>query len=165
MRYPLRQLIAALICIAALGLAVQPSGAQTRKPTANEITKLRACAAKYADNLDDGERQCLFNLVADPCMGKPEEAQKAVVVECYLVENSIWDALLNDNYKSLLETLDDEQTAKARAMQRAWTAYRDTTCQFYDDKIRGSMSITMHEACVTRESARRAMLLKFFSRL
>lgn len=165
MRSPLRHLIVALICVAGLGLAADPSQAQTRKPSANEIARIRACAAKYADNLDDGERQCLFNLVADPCMGKPEEAQKAVVVECYLVENSIWDALLNENYKSLLETLDDGQTAKARAMQRAWTTYRDTTCQFYDDKIQGSMSITMHAACVTRESARRAMLLKFFGRL
>ena len=165
MRSPLRQLIVALICVAGLGLGADPSQAQTRKPSANEIARIRDCAAKYADNLDDGERQCLFNLVADPCMGKPEEAQKAIVVDCYLVENSIWDALLNENYKSLLETLDDGQTAKARAMQRAWTAYRDTTCQFYDDKIQGSMSITMHAACVTRESARRAMLLKFFGQL
>lgn len=165
MRSPLRQLIVALICIAGLGLAADPGQAQTRKPTANEIAGIRACATKYADNPDDGERQCLFKLVADPCMGKPEEAQKAIVVDCYLVENSIWDALLNENYKSLLETLDEAQTAKARAMQRAWTAYRDTTCQFYDDKIQGSMSITMHAACVTRESARRAMLLKFSARL
>lgn len=165
MRFPLRPLIVALICIAGLGLAVRPSEAQTRKPSAKEIATIRDCATKYTDNLDDGERQCLFKLVADPCMGKPEEAQKAVVAECYLVENSIWDGLLNENYKSLLESLDDEQSAKARAMQRAWTAYRDTTCQFYDDKIQGSMSITMHAACVTRESARRAMLLKFFGRL
>ena len=50
-------------------------------------------------------------------------------------------------------------------MQRAWIAYRDATCQFYDDKIRGSMSIMMHAACVTRQTARQAMLLDFFSRL
>ncbi len=165
MKSPLYLLIAALIGIAALGLAAGPSEAQTRKPTTKEIAALRDCATKYADNLDEGERQCLFNLVAEPCMGKPEEAQKSVVVECYLVENSIWDGLLNENYKSLLETLDDGQSAKARAMQRAWTAYRDTTCQFYDDKIQGSMSITMHAACMARESARRAMLLKFFRQL
>jgi uncharacterized protein YecT (DUF1311 family) len=73
--------------------------------------------------------------------------------------------LLNDNYKSLLDTLDDGQTVKARAMQRAWLAYRDTTCQFYDDKVQGSMAITMHAACVARESARRAILLAFFSGL
>jgi uncharacterized protein YecT (DUF1311 family) len=165
MRSPRRPLVIALLCLAALGLAVQPGRAEARKPTANEIAKVRACATKYAENLDDGERQCLFTLVADPCMGKPEEAQKAVVLDCYLIENSIWDTLLNENYKSLLETLDDQQTAKARAMQRAWTAYRDTTCQFYDDKIQGTMSATMHAACVTRESARRAMLLKFFAGL
>jgi uncharacterized protein YecT (DUF1311 family) len=166
MRSLFRPFITALIGLAGFGFAVQPSQAAPRKPTAVEIAKLRACATKYADNLDDGEQRCLFKLVADGCMGKPEEeAQKAVVVECYLVENSIWDALLNENYKSLLETLDDQQTAGARAMQRAWTAYRDTTCRFYDDKIQGSTSITMHAACVTRESARRAMLLKFFGRL
>ena len=50
-------------------------------------------------------------------------------------------------------------------MRRARTAYRDTTCQFYDDKIQGSMSVTTRAVCVTRESARRAMLLKFFSQL
>lgn len=57
---------------------------------------------------------------------------------CYPVENSIRDALLNENYNSRLEMLDDGLTAKARAMQRAWTAYRDTTCRFYDAKIQGS---------------------------
>jgi hypothetical protein len=35
--------------------------------------------------------------------------------------------------------------------------------QFYDDKIQGSMAVAMHAACVTRESARRAMLLSFFT--
>ena len=166
MRSLLNAFIAAWICVAGLGFAAEPSQAQTRKPTANEIARIRDCATKYADNLDEGERQCLFNLVTQPCVKKPLEASdNSVVVDCYLVENSIWDGLLNENYKSLLDTLDDDQTAKARAMQRAWVAYRDTTCQFYDDKIQGSMSVTMHAACVNRESARRAMLLKFFGRL
>ena len=166
MRSPFGPLITALICIAGLGLAAEPSQAEMRKPTAKETAAIRDCAARNADDLDAGERQCLFDLVVDPCANsKSSDAGKAVVVECYLVENSIWDALLNENYKSLLETVDDGQTAKARAMQRAWSAYRDTTCQFYDDKIQGSMSVTMHAACVTRESAQRAMPLKFFSRL
>ena len=50
-------------------------------------------------------------------------------------------------------------------MQRAWIAYRDTTCGFYYDKIQGTMAGFMEAACVTRETARRAMLLAFFSRL
>jgi uncharacterized protein YecT (DUF1311 family) len=160
---PLR---AALICILQLGLGLvaESSHAQTRKPTATEIASIRDCATKNKDNLDEGERQCLFNLVAQRCIDRGD-ASDSISVDCYRIENLIWDGLLDDNYKALLDTLDDGQTAKARAMQRAWAAYRDTTCQFYDDKIQGSMAVAMHAACVTRESARRAMLLGFFSRL
>jgi uncharacterized protein YecT (DUF1311 family) len=166
MRSPLNfPFVAALICILGLGFAAQPSQAQTREPTAREIASIRDCMTRNKDNLDEGERRCLFNLVAEPCMKRTPAAAEVVVADCYRIENSIWDGVLNDNYKSLLETLDDEQTAKARAMQRAWTAYRDTTCEFYYDKIQGSMSNAMQAACVTRESARRAMLLMFFARL
>ena len=158
----------ALVCVVqlAFGFATESSYAQTRKPTAKEIASIRDCATRNKDNLEDGERRCLFNLVAEPCMGKhPQDASEAVAVDCYRMEGVIWDGLLNDNYKSLLDTLDADQTVKAQAMQRAWIAYRDTTCQFYDDKIQGSMSVRMHASCVTRETARRAMLLNFFSGL
>jgi uncharacterized protein YecT (DUF1311 family) len=142
------------------------SRADAPKPAASQTAAILACATRNRDNLDDGERECLFNLVADPCIKKAsDDADTATVVGCYRIEALIWDGLLNDNYKSLLDSLDEDQAAKARAMQRAWMAYRDTTCQFYDDKIQGSMAITMHAACVTRETARRAMLLEFFSRL
>ena len=158
----------ALICAlqAALSFAAESSYAETRKPTAREIAAIRDCATRNKDNLDEGERLCLFNLVADPCINKPSgDANQPTEADCYHVDDSIWDGLLNENYKGLLDTLDDGQTAKAHAMQRAWIAYRDTTCQFYDDKIQGSMATAMHAACVTRESARRAMLLKFFTGL
>ena len=157
----------ALICVLLLGLDFPAlSHAQTRKPTAAETASIRDCATRNKDNLDKGERQCLFNLVAQPCIDKPPaHASDSMVVDCYRIENLIWDELLNDNYRALLDTLDDGQIAKARAMQRAWTAYRDTTCEFYDDKIQGSMAVAMHAACETRESARRAMLLKFFGGL
>jgi uncharacterized protein YecT (DUF1311 family) len=149
----------------AFGFA-ETARAQTRKPSANEIASIRACATRNKDNLEDGERRCLFRLVAQPCMGKqPDNASEHVAADCFRMEGAIWDGLLNENYKALLDTLDSDQTARAQAMQRAWIDYRDTTCQFYDDKIRGSMSIRMHAACVARETARRAMLLKFFAEL
>jgi uncharacterized protein YecT (DUF1311 family) len=157
----------ALICVLQLvfSLAAEPGHAQTRKPTATEVALIRDCATKNKDNLDDGERRCLFHLVTDPCTKRSGGATKSIEVDCHRIENSIWDGLLNDNYKGLLDTLDSDQAAKAQAMQRAWMTYRDTTCEFYHDKIQGSMAITMHAACVTRESARRAMLLAFFTRL
>jgi uncharacterized protein YecT (DUF1311 family) len=156
----------ATLIILGLSVAAESSWAQTRQPTANELAKIRDCTASNSDDVDEGERQCVFKLVADRCIGRPgREPDTATVADCYRVENLIWDGLLNDNYKSLVATLDENQAAKARGMQRAWVAYRDTTCQFYDDKIQGSMAVTMHAACVTRETARRAMLLKFFGRL
>src|SRR5580692_7185690 len=145
--------------------AAVPAQAQSRKPTAREVAAIRECATKTKDDVDAAEAKCLFKLVADPCMGPVGAAPDRVMADCFRIEGVIWDDLLNENYKSLLATLDDEQTAKARAMQRAWIAYRDTTCGFYADKIQGTMAGFMEAACATRETARRAMLLAFFSRL
>jgi uncharacterized protein YecT (DUF1311 family) len=71
--------------------------------------------------------------------------------------------LLNENFRSLREDLDDDQKAKLRDMQRAWIAYRDSTCGFYADAIQGSLAVPMSAACAARETARRALLLKQFS--
>jgi uncharacterized protein YecT (DUF1311 family) len=160
-----RRLSAAGLLVVVSAMAAAVGHAQSRAPTAQEVAAVRDCATKNQDNLDAGEQDCLFKLVADPCMGTPGSLPDAAMADCYGVETAIWDRLLNENYKALVGELDDAQAAKARAMQRAWIAYRDTTCQFYDDKIQGSMSIMMDAACVTRETARRAMLLAFFSRL
>jgi uncharacterized protein YecT (DUF1311 family) len=154
----------ALLIVLAAAVSA-PAQAQSRKPTAREIAAIRDCAAKDKEDLDAGEQQCLFKLVAEPCIGSFGSASDGKMADCYAIEGAIWDGLLNENYKKLLATLDDAQTGKARAMQRAWIAYRDSTCEFYDDKIQGTMSIMMHAACNTRETARRAMLLDFFSRL
>jgi uncharacterized protein YecT (DUF1311 family) len=157
------------IVIAALALASLMLGgnahAQSRQPTAQEVKAVHDCAIKNRDNLDDGEQDCLFKLVANPCLGDPGSKSDGAMADCYEIEGVVWDDLLNANYKTLLGELDADQTVKARAMQRAWIAYRDTTCQFYDDKIQGSMAVMMTAACITRETARRAMLLDFFSRL
>ena len=111
---------AALICVLQLGLSFVPelSHAQTRKPTAKEIASIRDCVTKTKDDSDAGERKCLFKLVADPCIKRAGYATETIEVDCHDMEKLIWDGLLNDNYKSLLDTLDDSQTAKARDMQR-----------------------------------------------
>ena len=155
-----------------LGLAVillaqwaQPAAAQTRKPTAQEVAAIRNCAAKFQDDVDEGERPCLFNLVATPCTNTREGSSNVGTADCYRVEWVIWDNLLNENFKNLMGALDSQQTAKLRAMQQAWIAYRDTTCNFYMDKIQGSMAIPMGAACAARETARRALLLRFFNQI
>jgi hypothetical protein len=58
----------------AIALAIAPriADAQTRKPTTQEVAAIRNCAAQHQDNVDEGERKCVFNLVAEPCTKKPE---------------------------------------------------------------------------------------------
>jgi uncharacterized protein YecT (DUF1311 family) len=158
-----RNLLVPAIVLA--GLPLTCARAEPRKPTAQEIAAIRDCATKYQDDLDAVERECLFKLVGDPCTNTPEGSSNVRTADCYRLETSIWDNLLNENFKNLLDTLDEQQSGKLRAMQRAWIAYRDTTCNFYWDKIQGTMAIPMSAACNARETARRAVLLQFFSRL
>ena len=160
-----RRIIFAAIAVMFALAAIPDAWAQSRKPTTPEVAAIRACAEKNRDDIDKGERECLFKLIADRCIGSPGSASDHVMADCYQIEGAAWDALLNENYKTLLADLDDEQAAKARAMQRAWVTYRDTTCGFYYDKIQGTMAGFMGAACEARETARRAMLLAFFSRL
>lgn len=148
-----------------LGAATSAGHAQSPKPTVKDIAAIRDCAKKYEQDLDEAERKCLFNLVGTPCTEKPEGQSNVGTADCYRLEGAIWDDLLNENYKSLAADLDDEQKAKLRDMQRAWIAYRDSTCGFYYTKIHGTMAQPMISACVARETARRAVLLKLFSGL
>jgi uncharacterized protein YecT (DUF1311 family) len=136
---------------------------QERKPTAAETKLIRDCAAKHADD-GEGERECAFKLVADPCA---EQANSNVGnANCYRMEASIWDALLNENYKDLMEAIDDRADQdKLKEVQRAWIKYRETTCDFYWFKIHGTMAVPMTAACQLRENARRALLLKFWQRV
>jgi uncharacterized protein YecT (DUF1311 family) len=146
-----------VLAVALTGVA--SSDAQNRKPTAAEIKLVRDCAAKHPDD-GKGEEECAFKLVADACIEK--DGSNLGTADCYRIETAIWDAILNDNYKELMAALDDkEQAQKLKDMQRAWIAFRDTTCDFYWFKIRGSMSVPMTAACQLRETARRALLLAF----
>jgi uncharacterized protein YecT (DUF1311 family) len=149
------------LAIVLSGLPLVCAHAQTLKPTAQEVAAIRNCATKYQDDVDEGERQCLFNLVATPCTKTREGSSNLGTTDCYRVEWVIWDNLLNENFKGLMGALDNQQITKLRAMQQAWIAYRDTTCNFYMDKIQGSMAIPMGASC----TARRALLLRFLSQM
>ncbi len=154
-----------LLPLAALAFALFCGAPPSLAAGQDDGTAIRACAAKYADNVDEAERRCIFAIVADPCTMMPANQTTVATAECYGREGKIWDAMLNENFRALGEDLDDGQKAKLRDMQRAWIAYRDTTCGFYRDKIRGTLATTMAAACVARETARRALLLKLFQGL
>jgi uncharacterized protein YecT (DUF1311 family) len=155
----------ALIALAALALwcgGAAQGVAQERKPNAKETAAIRACAERYDSNVAEAERRCLFNLVAMPCTKRPQARSEHGTADCYRTEQEIWERLLDENLKALTEDLDDGQKKKLDAMQSAWAIYRTSTCEFYYDKIQGSMANSMIAACLARETARRALLIDFF---
>ena len=106
--------IARTVAVAAIFAVVPLKGeAQTRKPMPREVAAIRDCAKKYETNLDEAERQCLFNLVSTPCTDTPEGSSNVGTADCFRIEWKIWDDLLNENYQSLLAALDDDQARKA----------------------------------------------------
>lgn len=151
------------LALAVILAGATSSHAQNCKPTAAEIKLVRDCADKHPDD-GKGEEACSFKLVAEPCIEK--NGSNLGTADCYRIETVIWDAILNDNYKELMEAIDDKDDQnKLKEMQRAWIAYRNTTCDFYWYKIHGSMAVPMTAACQLRETARRAFLLAFLKRV
>jgi uncharacterized protein YecT (DUF1311 family) len=156
--------IAALAAIVVAG-AVHTAAAQGARATRKDAGAIRACAEKYAQNINEADRRCIFAIVVEPCSKTRIGQSSQGAAACYHVEQDIWDELLNENFRVLREGLDDTQKEKLRQMQRDWIAYRNTTCEFYYDKIQGTMATEMTAACLARETARRALLLKFFQGL
>jgi len=75
----------ALALAIVLSFAAASAVAQTRKATAQEVAAIRNCAIKYQDDVDEGERQCLFNLVATPCSKTREGSSNLGTADCYRV--------------------------------------------------------------------------------
>ena len=151
-----------LIATAAVALVCGAPHARAQSlATARDVAAIRSCAEKYADNVNEAEQRCIFAVFADPCTKqRGQSSQRAIA--CYRAEQDIWDDLLNQNLHTLDDGLDAAQKPKLAEMQRAWLADRNATCQFYADKAQGSMATEMTAACLARETARRALLLRFF---
>jgi uncharacterized protein YecT (DUF1311 family) len=146
----------AALCL--LILAAPASIAQTAEPNARDVAAVENCLKSQRGKELKGER-CI-GVVADPCLKQARSTADSNA--CADRELSVWDAMLNETYRRLGEHLDDDQKTKARDMQRAWIESRNKTCDFYWDYFQGTMASPMSSYCSARETARRAMFLKFF---
>jgi uncharacterized protein YecT (DUF1311 family) len=81
---------------------------------------------------------------------------------CDRREQAVWDSILNESYRRLMEKLDETQQQKLREMQRAWIVSRDKSCMFLYDYFEGTMANPMIAACEARETGRRALYLLGF---
>jgi uncharacterized protein YecT (DUF1311 family) len=148
----------ALILATMIALSPSFSVGQPAAPNARDVAVVQDCLKSQRGRELKGER-CI-GVVVDPCLKRARST--ADQNACADRELAVWDDILNETYRRLGKHLDEEQQGKAREMQRSWIETRDKTCAFYWDYFQGTMASPMSSYCNVRETARRAMFLKFF---
>jgi uncharacterized protein YecT (DUF1311 family) len=153
-----RHITAALFAATTIVLLPSFGAAESAVPNARDVAAVEDCLKTQRGRELKGER-CI-GVVVDPCLKRARST--ADQNACADRELAVWDDILNETYRRLSARLDEEQKGKARDMQRSWIETRDKTCAFYWDFFQGTMASPMGAYCNVRETARRAMFLKFF---
>jgi uncharacterized protein YecT (DUF1311 family) len=152
----------ALALIVALPLPAQAEDA----PVAKDVAAIGDCLRKQdkkGGGTQEGDEAACLMAVAKPCIGDAGAATDRRQVDCLDRERKVWDQILNESYKTMMNGLDPDQQAKLREMQRSWIATRDLSCAFWYDYFQGTMANPMIASCNNRETARRAIFLRVFA--
>ena len=150
----------------ALGLvisAVLAAGAvlaQAQKVDPRDTAAIDACI-KEARSKSRHAETCI-GTVADPCVAEPAGQSTAGAAACYNRELLVWDDMLNGAYEQLRKGLAAPKSAKLQSAQRAWLEARKQGCEFYWEFFRGTIASPMAGSCYMRETANRAIYLRFF---
>jgi uncharacterized protein YecT (DUF1311 family) len=134
-------------------------------PAGKDVATIGDCLRKQDKNRSQEaeEATCLMT-VAKPCMGGDEaDVSSRRQMDCLYRERLVWDQIVNDSYKTMMNALDPDQQAKLREMQQSWIQTRDLTCTFWHDYLGGTMANPMVAYCNNRETARRAIFLRVFA--
>jgi uncharacterized protein YecT (DUF1311 family) len=142
--------------------------ARADDPSAKDVATIGDCLRKQlqkkgGSSQEADEAACLMT-IAKPCMGGDEAAAAdRRKMDCLDRERLVWDKIVNDSYKVMMNALDPDQQTKLREMQRSWFHTRDLTCAFWYDYFQGTMANPMIAYCNNRETARRAIYLRVFA--
>jgi uncharacterized protein YecT (DUF1311 family) len=145
-----------------------PPLARADDPSAKDVATIGDCLRKQqqkkgGSSQEADEAACLMT-IAKPCMGGDEAAAAdRRKMDCLDRERLVWDKIVNDAYKAMMNALDPDQQTKLREMQRSWIHTRDLTCAFWYDNFQGTMANPMIAYCNNRETARRAIYLRVFA--
>jgi len=157
-----------LLLLAVALIVVGPFPGRADEPPAKDVAVIGDCLRaqqkkKGGSSQEADEAACLMR-VAKPCMGGDEAAAvDRRKIECLDRERLVWDKIVNDSYKTMMNGLDPDQQTKLREMQRSWIQTRDLTCAFWYDYFQGTMANPTIAYCNNRETARRAIFLRVFA--
>jgi uncharacterized protein YecT (DUF1311 family) len=63
------------------------------------------------------------------CVGNPPTQSDLEMAECARRETAVWDDILNDEYKHLMDVLKGKAADSVRQAQRLWVEMRDIDCR------------------------------------
>jgi len=156
-----------LLSLALALIVALPLPAWADAPMAKDVATIDNCMRKQDSKkggaTQEGEEAACLMTVAKPCIGDEAAATDRRKIDCLARERQVWDQILNESYKTMMNGLDPDQQTKLREMQRSWIATRDLTCGFWYDYFQGTMANLMIAYCNNRETARRAIFLRVFA--
>jgi uncharacterized protein YecT (DUF1311 family) len=156
-----------MLCAAAIAALVVAARAQDDgpSPNASERDWIAACV-KQSKDLEATYRECV-GAVTGACLGL-EDAPKSIRPSdpnghprsCALVEEKLWDDLLNRWYGEATKKAPAAARDKLKAAQRAWIAYRDARCEVENHLHSFPLGADNRATCAMEETARRALELR-----
>lgn len=90
----------------------------------------------------------------DSCTKRAQSAQ--YYLSCMQIETKHQDLRLIKNYKTALESIENERRNSLRDIHRLWIDYRNGKCLFYHHKRSGSGGLMDYKECMMRETIIRA---------
>lgn len=107
----------------------------------------------------EGGRDCAGR-AARACMEGEGGQTTLGMNQCFAAERDLWDARLNDAYRSGMDRFTPVGAEALREMQRKWIAFRDAACDFeavrYDG---GTLAGTVRLQCQMELTADQALRL------
>lgn len=94
--------------------------------------------------------------------GEPEQGcdgSTYEMVECFKAKIAQWDKRLNIAYRKALQLAQPKQREQLRKAQRAWLAYRDANCLYWD-LGEGTIARIQAGDCMYRLTKERALELE-----
>jgi uncharacterized protein YecT (DUF1311 family) len=136
--------------------------ASARDQTMDVSGVMDACLSE-ATGVEDtmsAQRQCIGKASA-MCMKSNEARTTIGMTSCYAQELEWWDERLNREYKELKRTLEKDEFAAIRDIQRKWIAFKDASCSYIGDHQfkGGSLARPVTVNCVMDVTAVRSIEL------
>ncbi|TVM30005.1 hypothetical protein DQK91_21765 [Oceanidesulfovibrio marinus] len=98
----------------------------------------------------------------EKCLEGEGATSTQATVRCYMSATEVWDAALNDAYKSLREQLDSESAQDLKEVQQKWMAYRDADIRLAAGLIDGTIRQVLAAQAEYERTRERALTLESY---